>query len=195
MPRQALNLNDVTMMEAVHALRERRVYLQFEREPLTEANTDRSRPIVDSKRRFSVMVDVGGSPEQVVAMLVHADGVYDWIRLTAGPDSFFIFPRADAGADKLARSALSHSAPPVSTAERSLDEVVRELLSGARSIALFDRAGFLRAVTSVHRMDTSGKPLYAVLGELFARSDKSLVWDASAMDGSTVLAISSLPPR
>src|SRR6185436_16620632 len=89
MPRAELSLNDVTMMEAVHALRERRVYLQFEREPLAEANTDRSRPIVDSKRRFSVTVDVGGSPEQVVAALVHADGAYDWIRLTTGPDSFF----------------------------------------------------------------------------------------------------------
>ncbi|HMG21677.1 MAG TPA: hypothetical protein VK607_10185 [Kofleriaceae bacterium] len=195
MQRQALNLNDVTMMEAVHALRENHVYLQFEREPLTDANTDRSRPVVDSKRRFSAVLDVARGSDQIAATLIHADQTYDAIQLTSAPDSFFIFPRAAQGADRLSRSALSRGAPRVETVERPLNDVVRDLLSGADDIALFDRAGFLRSVTSVRRMDTDGVPLYSVLGELFARSDKALVWDASAMGEGTVLAISSLPPR
>lgn len=195
MPSQALSLNDVTMTEAVHALHERHVYIQFEGEPLTEANIDRSRPVVDSKRRFSAVLDVGRSPDQIVATLVHADSAYDSIQLTTGPDSFFIFPRAAEGADRLSRSALSRSVPEVDTAGRLLNDVVRDLLSGAPDIVLFDRTGFLRAVTSTHRMDTTGKPLYSVLGELFATSANALVWDASAAGGVTVLAISSLPPR
>lgn len=194
MQRQALSLNDVTMMEAVHALREHEVYIQFEREPLTEANTDRSRSIVDSKRRFSALLDVNRSPGQIVATLIHADPDYDSLQITTAPESFFVFPRATDGAGRLSRSALARSAPPVDTAERPLDEVVNELLSHAEGIALFDRAGFLRTATS-RRIDTDGKPLYVVLGELFAASGKRLVWDASAMGGTTVLAISSLPPR
>jgi len=193
MPRQALSLNDVTMMEAVHALRERHVYIQFEREPLTEANIDRSRPIVDSKRRFTTVLDAARSPDQLVATLIHADPGYDSIALTTAPASYFIFPRAADGAARFSRSALSRGAPRVETAERPLGEVVRDLLSGAQDISLFDRAGFLRAVTAP-RVETDGVPLYAVLGELFAVTGKQLVWDASAMGDATVLAISSLPP-
>lgn len=193
MQRQALSLNDVTMMEAVHALREHRVYIQFEREPLTDADIDRSRPIVDSRRRFSAVLDVSRSPDQLVATLVHADPSYDSIPLTTAPASFFVFPRAPEGAERLSRSALARGAPRVDTDARPLSDVVRDLLAGTQDIALFDRAGFLRPVTAP-RVDTGGKPLYAVLGELFAAGGQHLVWDASAMNQSTVLAISSLPP-
>jgi hypothetical protein len=193
MQRQALTLNDVTMMEAVHALRERHVYIQFEREPLTEANIDRARPVVDSRRRFSAVLDVSRSADQLIATLVHADHGYDAIPLDTAPASFFVFPRAPDGAARLSRSALSRAAPRVDTAERPLSDVVRDLLAGAQDIALFDRAGFLRPVTAP-RVDTDGKPLYAVLGELFAAGGHHLVWDASAMGEGTVLAISSLPP-
>jgi hypothetical protein len=193
----ALQFHGVTMMEAVHGLRARGLQIQFEREPLTEATVDRSRPILDSRRRFDVTLDTNGSPEAVIAALVAADAVaYDWMRLTDTPPSFFVFPRGAAG-ERMAASALaSQVSGAPDPAGRTLDAVLADVGVGpSAAIATFDRPGFLRRSTVSAAIAMNGRPLYAVLGELFASSGHGLVWDlTTGVGGGRVMAVSSLPP-
>jgi len=189
-----LSLRSVTMLEAVHALRAQRVWIQFEREPLVEATVDRSRPVLDSNRRFDVSLDLAGDRTAMMAALVAADPTYDWVPLTDRPPTYFVVPRAPG----LAGSALAAAGAEVlAPAGRPLDQILAELDIGpGRRIEVFDRAGYLRRATTGTAVASGGRPLYAVVGALFAGATAELVWDVTTGVGvgPAVMAVSSLPP-
>jgi hypothetical protein len=181
------------MLEDVHALRERRLYVQFERERLDEANTDRTRPIVDARRRFDVTLDLAQPIDRVLDALTRADGTYDWVRLTDEPASYWIFPRSDTG-DRFAKSVMAWPVGDVATAGRELTEVIADLGLPAHQINVFDRPGFLEVAGAAPAVSTAGRPLYAVLGNLFAGGGKELTWTLGGLGEARVLSISMLPP-
>ena len=188
-----LRLDDVTMLEAVHALRERRIYVQFERERLDDDNTDRTRPIVDARRRFTAALDFAQPVDRVLGALTQADGGYDWVQLTDDPASYWVFPRAD-GDDRFAASVMAWPVGGLATAGRNLTEVVAALDLPAHGINVFDRPGFLGVAGAAPPVATTGRPLYAVLGELFASGGKELTWTLGGLGDARVLSISMLPP-
>jgi hypothetical protein len=169
-----IRLDEVTMLEAVQTLRERGVYVQFEREPLTEEVIDRSRPVVDSRRRFSVQLDSAWPPAEMVGAVAEADGGYDAVGLTEAPATFLIFPRS-GGPDRFAASALAWKVEPLSTEGRPLAEVLERLGLVEHGITVFDRAGFLTRALAP-RVETAGRPAYQVLGELFAGAGTGACW-------------------
>jgi hypothetical protein len=189
-----LQLADVTMMEAVSALREQGFFIQFERERLDNQNADLSRPVIDSRRRFSVSLSLNQPVNHVLDALTRADGGYDWIQLTQTPASYWIFPHSEQG-DRFASSSMVWKVGSVSTAGHPLSKLVsQELGLQDHQIQIFNRAKFLEQVTSAPEMKTAGRPLYEVLGELFARSGKKILWNLGGFGDQRVLSIGMLPP-
>jgi hypothetical protein len=184
------SLTGVTMFEAVTRLRERGLYIQFEREQLDEQNVDRGRPVVDSRRRFNAE----SSPaNQLLDALCQADGGYDWVELTQTPASYFVFPRSDSE-DRFAASAMAWQVGPVETAGHPLSELVNESLGlQEHQITVFDRAEFLKQVMHAPEVQTAGRPLFKALGELFALSGKKLTWTLGGVGGGRVLSVGMLP--
>ena len=181
------------MMEAVHRLRELGALVQFERELLTENDVDRSRPILDVRRRFDVALEPGAPIEAIAAALVAADPTYDAVALTARPPSQFVFPRS-ATQDRFGRSELTMPVTGTIPAGQTIADAMAALGLLPR-IAVFDRAGFLQTARAGIDLHAGGRPAYQVLGELFASCRERLVWDLTRGPGpdSTVMAISRLP--
>jgi hypothetical protein len=195
MAKRLLELNDVTMMEAVQTLRENRLFLQFEREYLDESNTDYNRPIVDSRRRFTVTLALDQPVDLLLDTLVGADGGYDWTQLTDDPESYWIFPRAATNAERFASAVMNWKAEKISTHGRPLSEVVEQHLGlEDHGVLVFDRPGFLDQVSSAADVETGGRPLYQVLGELFALSGQEITWTLAGLGPDRVLSIGRLPP-
>src|SRR5215210_478739 len=78
----SLQLTNVTMLEAVTALRDKGIYIQFERERLDDVTIDRSRPVADSRNRFSISLLDEQPVDRVLTALTNAASNYDWIPLT-----------------------------------------------------------------------------------------------------------------
>ncbi len=187
-------LTDVTMMEAVNALRERGVFIQFEREQLWDQDTDWSKPVVDSRRRFSVSLALNQPVNAILNTLTRADAKYDWIQLTKDPATCWIFPHSQQE-DRFALSAMAWKVGAVSTVGRPFSELVfHDLGLEDHQITVFDRASFLAQVTATPEVKTEGRPLYGVLGELFARSGKPIIWTLGGLGDARVLSIGMLSP-
>lgn len=184
-------LTNVTMTEAVEVLRQRGVWLHLEREPLGEADVDRSRPIVDARRRFSATLPVGAAVEPCLDAVIKADPAYDWVQLTKAPASYLIFPRGNSK-ERFGHALLARKAEKIATRGRPLAEVVGDLVRKA-DITVFDRPGFLAQAQPLSDVPTQGRPLYQVLGELFAASGKPLVFTLAGLGSARVLSIGSLP--
>lgn len=190
----AVHLRDVTMLEAVEALRNRDVYVQFERERLSAEEVDRSRPIVDARRRFSADVLTTPPGEQDVRTVVAADPAYDYVRLTGTPESFFVFPRSDS-ADRFGGSVLNWRAPAFSVDGASLASVVANRLGlSEHGIDVFDRGGILDRIAAPELRDREGL-VYQILGELFARTGKRITWTVGGIGPARTLVIGMLPPQ
>lgn len=190
-----VRLRQVTMMEAVHQLRGRGFYVHFEREALTEHTVDRSRPVLDARRRFDADLQLDAGAEQVVTQLVAADAGYDWVRVTRSPDSFFVFPRSTER-DRMAGSILREEAASMAApAGRPVADALVALGVGpGLAIEVFDRAGFLKRAIATTVGAVAGRPLYDVIGEIFARSGDALVWDVTTGvgGGGPLMAVSRL---
>ncbi len=191
----AVRLKDVTMFEAVEAVRQRGVWIQLEIEPLGPDDVDRSRAIADSRRKFSVALVLDSPADQIVRALVDADPVYDRIRLTGTPETFFIFPRSHSGTP-MAASVLRWPVKPFSTKGASLATVLSDRLALRKhEIVVFDRAGFLDRTPAPVIDMRSQRPAYEVLGQLFARSGQRLTWTVGGIaPPPRTLAIGVLPP-
>lgn len=191
-----LRLADVTMLEAVGALRENRLYIQFERERLdNNEDIDRSRAIADSRRRFGVSLDMKQRTTQVLDAVTLADPHYDWVALTREPESYFVFPRGERKW-RFAASMLAWELGPVRTFGRPLVELLtRELGLAEHGVVLFDRAGFLDQVAVAPSIRTRGRRFYRVLGELFAGCGLELTWTLGGIGRPRALSIGCLPPR
>lgn len=189
---RTLRLSDVTMLEAIEALRKEGLWVQFEREPLDEGNVDRTRPVIDSTHRFNAEVSLEAPPMTIVGGVVAADGSYDHLRLTESPLSMFVFPRSTSS-DRFARCVLAQTTAPLDTARRPLSEVVAGLLEPI-GVSVFDRARVLDRVTEPPEVPAGGRRLFVVLGELCAASGQPIVWTLGGFARARVFATSLLAP-
>ncbi len=189
---QIMKLTDVTMLEAVEALRDRHLYLHFERESLEEGNTDYSRPVVDSRRRFDVKLSWGMSPEAMLDAVTQADGQYRWESIKADMPVYWIFPRSSDD-DPYGGSKLNWEVKVLSPHAGQLAELVMQQLGlSEHRIQVFDRAGYLSRVGEVDVEDVNGQPAYLALAILFARSGQRLTWTLGGVGSERVLSIGSI---
>jgi hypothetical protein len=191
---QIMKLTDVTMLEAVEALRDRHLYLHFERESLDEGNTDYSRPVVDSLRRFDVTLSWGMSPEQMLDAVTRADGHYQWESLKAADmPVYWIFPRSSDD-DLYGRSKLVWHVQGLDPKAAPLSELVMHQLGlSEHHIQVFDRAGYLTRAGEVEVGEVNDQPAYMALTQLFAHSAQRLTWTLGGVGSERVLSIGSLP--
>lgn len=188
-----VKLKNITMLEAIEILRERGVYLHFEREELDKNNSDYSRPVVDSKRRFNVSFSWRMPVEQILTAITQAEGHYSWEKLAVAKEVYWIFPQTRSR-ERHAASILKWRIPSVSVKGKSLEETVnKELSLSDHRIQVFDRAGFLARSGKITAADIKGLPVYLALAKLFARSGHKLTWTLGGLGKQRVLSISSLP--